>query len=89
VDAHDQIRLKSADYEKSNKDKLLAIGGVASTIGIRSEYLAGLWKDDLPRQLLWTTDGRIRGVHSRPRKYQAPTWLWASLNGKVCSLKTT
>jgi len=71
----------AAELSYPAKDKLLAIGGVASKIGIRSEYLAGLWKVDLPRQLLWTTVGKI---HSRPlNEYQAPTWSWASLNGKV------
>jgi hypothetical protein len=70
----------AAEFSHPAKDKLLAIGGVASMIGIQNEYLAGLWKDDLPRQLLWKTDG---GIHSRPLKYQAPTWSWASLDGKV------
>jgi hypothetical protein len=46
----------------------------------KDEYLAGLWLKNIEAQLLWQ-------VHSfgcsRPAKYRAPPWSWASLDGKI------
>ena len=63
------------------KDKLIAISGVASRMKehIRCRYLAGLWKHHLLTQLLW--DMGIGG--KRPQTYQAPSWSWASTTGQV------
>ena len=62
------------------KDKLLAISGLAKSIGIEDKYVAGLWLKRFPYELLWRTG---RGPHQRPSEYQAPSWSWASLNGSV------
>lgn len=60
------------------KDKLAALSGVAKSIGMDSEYLAGIWKDNLAVHLLW------KGWElDRPLKYQAPSWSWAAVNGRV------
>jgi hypothetical protein len=45
------------------------------------EYLAGLWKNHLINQLLWMTYTNL--WKSRPKRYLAPSWSWASVNGKV------
>ncbi|KAF1849659.1 HET-domain-containing protein [Cucurbitaria berberidis CBS 394.84] len=43
-------------------------------------YLAGLWRNDLPRGLLWRTcDARNS---SRASPYRAPSWSWVSIQGE-------
>ena len=73
-------------------DKLIALSGVAqqyveswSQEAEESEekeerYLAGLWKSDICRGLLWNV---INGAGTRAQKWRAPTWSWASLDGCV------
>ena len=63
------------------KDKLPALSGLARyTSHTRPDdmYLAGLWKSELPSNLLW---GVIKGV--RPSTYRAPSWSWAALDGEI------
>ncbi|KAF8857250.1 hypothetical protein BDZ45DRAFT_564472, partial [Acephala macrosclerotiorum] len=65
------------------KDKLVALSGVAKTIRKRhldGQYLAGSWSDDLGSQLWWSTTVRTR---TRPQAYRAPSWSWASIDGIV------
>ena len=67
------------------KDKLPALSGLArqmSRIRPGDTYLAGLWSKDLPNNLLWgvTSEGR------RPPTYRAPSWSWASLDGRLGAL---
>lgn len=67
-------------------DKLFAISGLARLFQERlggSEYLAGLWRKDLERQLLWRAAGL--GLATRSREYRAPSWSWASIDGAVLS----
>lgn len=70
------------------RDKLVAIAGLARLVAslIDSDYLAGLWRTDLPGALLW----RIRdGMQSngkppeRPLPYRAPSWSWPSVDGEL------
>jgi len=80
------------------KDKLVALSGLASAISIGEGdatgdgYLAGLWHSSLPSHLLWTTEKseRVRGgtqeilIPARNEQdYIAPSWSWASIDGKV------
>ncbi len=65
-------------------DKLIAISGLAQVVGRVSgrqdnDYLAGLWRDDLPLQLLW----RMKSGGKRLAQYRAPSWSWASVEGEV------
>ena len=62
-------------------DKLIALSGIAQVVLAygNDEYLAGIWKSDLHRQLLWTTGG----LGTRPETYRAPSWSWASVDGEV------
>ena len=60
------------------KDKLVAISGVARALGDREFYVAGLWKTHLPGQLLWEVNGGRRDWGSA-----LPSWSWASINGGV------
>lgn len=71
------------------EDKLVALSGVAKQFQsdlAQDKYLAGLWRQRLPVDLLWnvvdccTADGH---PSSRPEPYIAPTWSWASIEGAI------
>ncbi|KAL6408690.1 heterokaryon incompatibility protein [Ilyonectria robusta] len=55
---------------------------------VEDEYLAGIWKGDLSRSLLWSVDtdfcsGEL-GQHQqwrRPQQPRAPSWSWAAVEG--------
>jgi hypothetical protein len=72
-------------------DKLIACAGLAKRIAAvsRDEYVAGLWRRQLEYQLLWEVAAnafprrRQIGDTSRPERYRAPSWSWASLDGPV------
>ena len=46
-----------------------------------NDYSAGIWRNDLPRGLLWTLHDSSNA--SRHTQYIAPTWSWASMKGQV------
>lgn len=54
---------------------------------MQCRYLAGHWETDLIRQLGWTgvTDYPIR---ARPTTYRAPSWSWASVEGRISIIPT-
>jgi hypothetical protein len=68
-------------------DKLTAIYSVAYAMatgveGLGDSYTdyAGMWKEYLQHGLLWQVrDGTV----SKPKTYRAPTWSWASLDGRL------
>jgi len=60
-----------------------AISGIASTIAraLPDDYfMAGLWKRDLHRGLLWSVVDSTKRMADL-RSYRAPSWSWASLPG--------
>ncbi|KAL1946176.1 hypothetical protein VTO73DRAFT_15303 [Trametes versicolor] len=59
-------------------DKLVACGA------LRSDYLAGLWRATLLRDLIWYTPVGAR--RPRPAVYRAPSWSWAAVDGQVSTL---
>lgn len=75
------------DLTKS-EDKLIALSGLAKKMQVilKDEYFAGLLGTLLPSQLLWNVsrcqqaDGR---PSCRPFPYRAPSWSWASVDGRV------
>ena len=74
------------DYSRRSltydSDKLPAFSGLCQRLYhvVGGNYLAGLWSRDLLRGLLWySLEGPIR--HAQP--YRAPSWSWASVNGKL------
>ncbi|KAH9887728.1 heterokaryon incompatibility protein-domain-containing protein [Cubamyces lactineus] len=73
------------DYSRRSlsdpSDKLVACAGLAELFArvLRSDYLAGLWRDSLLRDLLWERC-RFSDYQGRPRGYRAPSWSWASLD---------
>ncbi|KAK3374217.1 hypothetical protein B0T24DRAFT_625950 [Lasiosphaeria ovina] len=74
-------------------DKLIALSGIAREMlphlgGVESDYVAGLWRQDILYGLLWktpeTTGRKNQAVRPGPGEpYQAPSWSWASVNCPV------
>lgn len=62
-------------------DRLPALSGIASRFcGSKLKtYLAGLWREDLARGLLWFVGFDWISSSTRPLPLQAPTWSWASV----------
>ena len=81
------------------KDKLPALGGLAVEFQrhIGGDYVAGLWSKHLAAGLLWnglvqpTSEGRQGAAWDdptilyRPQTFRAPSWSWASIEGRVDS----
>lgn len=69
---------------KFESDRLLAVSGLAlvwhARKGTPCRYLAGLWEDDILRELLWRCSGQ---TFDRPRQSFAPSWSWASVRSQV------
>ncbi|TVY17711.1 hypothetical protein LARI1_G004601 [Lachnellula arida] len=84
-----------ADYSSRNltlaSDKLPAISGVAYKIWqlVSSDYLAGLWKNNLAADLEWwcvhvpLSYGLSSYSSSLGREIVTPSWSWASICGKT------
>lgn len=69
-------------------DKLPALAGLArkfaearaSTGHAETQYVAGLWRDNMIEGLSWQCIG---GRGSYPAEYRAPSWSWAAIDGDV------
>lgn len=63
------------------RDKFPALSGLARMFGqaLRDEYLAGIWRREFHRGMLWFTDSDA----AKPPAWRAPTWSWASWDGLV------
>jgi hypothetical protein len=79
------------------EDKLVALSGIAQRYahhrsdcphdreagnGSPYDYLACLCRSDLHQQLLWTTKFKLISPR-RVKEYRAPSWSWASVDGKI------
>lgn len=65
-------------------DKLPAVANLAAVVddGTLGDYLAGIWSKHFVAGLTW---GRQYLLLRRAPVYRAPSWSWASLDGKVSS----
>jgi hypothetical protein len=63
------------------KDKLVALAGVARALKVQMgcDYLAGMWRIELERNLLWSVESKF----TRPEEDRAPSWSWASVDGEI------
>ncbi|KIL85215.1 hypothetical protein FAVG1_11644 [Fusarium avenaceum] len=65
------------------KDRVIAFSGMSKVFGqahqMREEYMAGMWRCNLPQALLWYRFAG--GKTSRSNHYKAPSWSWMSLDG--------
>ena len=64
------------------EDKLVAISGLAREIEsiTKDKYCSGIWRKDMVSQLLWRLS---IPQDETDLPYQAPSWSWASTEGKV------
>ncbi|KAF2497972.1 hypothetical protein BU16DRAFT_330767 [Lophium mytilinum] len=62
-------------------DKLPVLSGIALEMFqlLNDCYLAGLWRNDLIRGLLWELDERI----PTPQTYRGPSWSWCSVKSGI------
>lgn len=64
-------------------DALPAVAGLAQYLSryVESDYVAGLWKEVLPTDMLWfaTPVQQRLSPKSRPKETTAPSWSWASV----------
>ncbi|KAK1829120.1 hypothetical protein QBC39DRAFT_263860 [Podospora conica] len=75
-------------------DKLYAVLGVADALSRSGmgPYHAGVFERDLLMGLTWYSkrhcpeDSKWRPTHERPKTYRAPSWSWASIDGKIAWL---
>lgn len=67
-------------------DKFIALAGLSQRtcqqLGVEpTDYLAGIWRADMPTGLLWRTMPHVR---RRKRVLErAPSWSWACINGEI------
>lgn len=73
-------------------DRPVAIMGIVDVFRpFLGEYLAGMWRELLPRHLMWSTRDHKkkhpldaeRNSCYRPSAKRAPTWSWLSVEGAV------
>jgi len=69
-------------------DKLPAVAGLAAAMshalqvsGNQDTYLAGIWKQDLVKSLLWSRNAYDGCSLSRTLDYRAPSWCWSAFDG--------
>ncbi|KAI0826815.1 heterokaryon incompatibility protein-domain-containing protein [Trametes gibbosa] len=78
-----------SDYSKRTitypSDKLVACSAIAQEFHsiLRTEYLAGLWRNTLLSDLLWYHENYTRTEGARPATYRAPSWSWAAIDGRL------
>lgn len=82
------VREYTAAKLSFERDRLAALAGIASVIQTRTDlsFVAGLWKELLPLELLWHRDSPLMTREDQRNNgdgWEAPTWSWASLIGKV------
>jgi hypothetical protein len=75
-------------------DRLPALSGFARQFSavVRSDYLAGLWRSDLPRSLGWARRAQF-GPHANPKSIRSsstiPSWTWTSIKAEDKSRSET
>lgn len=65
------------------QDKFRAIAALANEFSsaLKDEYVAGLWKADFLRGLLWSTWPNLDV--QKPDRWRAPSWSWASVETSI------
>ncbi|KAK3399923.1 heterokaryon incompatibility protein-domain-containing protein [Sordaria brevicollis] len=74
------------------RDRLNAVAALAEVFAQRleDEYVAGFWRSDPLRALLWMQVRRSGwDIPKRPINFCGPTWSWASMAGEVYFLEAT
>jgi hypothetical protein len=93
---HDLVKTYSSRDLTFHADKLPAIGGAATEMSklLKSDYLAGIWRENLLHDLLWYSDtwgvdksGAFSQPPPAPLDIGSPSWSWASLNGRISVIR--
>jgi hypothetical protein len=69
-------------------DKLPALAALAQMFAVEGRmdprsYCAGLWRDDLPMQLLWRRVNLEYYAEDKSLENSNPSWSWASTRGRI------
>ena len=69
-------------------DKFHAIGAIAYFFSqqLRDEYVAGFWKRNLVRGILWCGYREPGRVPRRIKHSTSPSWSWMSMNGTIAQV---
>jgi hypothetical protein len=86
------VELYSTCQLSYGNDKLIAVGGFAAMSHDNFakngyKYLAGLWQQYLPYQLLWEVTSMVKDPSPPP--YRAPTWSWAAVDHAIITHETS
>jgi hypothetical protein len=87
LDRWRQVIQSYSARELTHEDDILrAISGLAQRFHnlTKCQYLAGLWRADLPWGLLWeVVRTPTQPPPTLPEQYTGPSWSWASVKGQV------
>ncbi|KAH0425809.1 hypothetical protein CcaCcLH18_10752 [Colletotrichum camelliae] len=90
-----EVIMYSARHARAPLDKMRAFGCLAPAVMAKtmgwdlSEFKAGLWMTDMPRQLLWSRDCHDENdtvTSSSSEKLLTPSWSWASIQSPIAWL---
>lgn len=74
------------ELSRPAEDKFVAIAGIAqrfaSVFGV--DYVAGLWRQTLVRDLMWEPGGLYKS-RTAAEHWRAPSWSWASMDCSVAA----
>ncbi|UZP39468.1 hypothetical protein NXS19_007284 [Fusarium pseudograminearum] len=87
-DFYHQFRSRLEIYSRTAlsfpQDRLPSVAGISKAIGRymglgEDQYFAGVWRNDLPKALLWKTRYNLRNKNWDPKNagYISPSWSWA------------
>ncbi|KAF8163983.1 hypothetical protein BJ912DRAFT_812139, partial [Pholiota molesta] len=90
----EQWRRMLLDYSQRRtfipSDKFVALASIVEVFqsALDDRYIAGLWQRNLLHDLLWEVcppmgPGDVLLPRIRTANYRAPTWSWASVDGKL------
>ena len=67
------------------RDRFPALSALAQHLQVclNDKYCAGLWLRDLHRGLQWQSSWKAPGICRLTPSYRAPSWSWASVDGRV------
>ena len=81
------VSLYSAmELSRADDDKLVACGAVAKAMAelLGDEYVAGFFRRSLILSLPWVVlEATNHGLAPRSKKWRAPSWSWASMDGRA------
>jgi hypothetical protein len=79
------VEIYTASKLTYTSDKLVALSGIVKLMerALDDQYCAGLWRKNLVTQLSWLSACDEQRLRPRPNPYRAPSWSWASLDGRI------